>query len=141
MMMDSLGMCAANNVSFGNNDDDAMNYPTDNYQSNSVNQNQAEPIRGGIEVAQTSNAKATTLASGQLFAQNDGQPIAKMCRIECFSAAHRLHNPNLNAEHNQQIYGKCNNKNGHGHNYRWKVVLEGPVNAQTGMVKVKLCIL
>jgi hypothetical protein len=62
------------------------------------------------------------------------QPLVKLCRVESFSAAHRLHNPGLDDEMNQEIYGKCNSINGHGHNYTWKVVLEGPVDAQTGMV-------
>ena len=34
-----------------------------------------------------------------------------------FSAAHRLHTPQLSDEVNQKIFGKCNNPNGHGHNY------------------------
>lgn len=34
-----------------------------------------------------------------------------------FSAAHRLHSPHLSDEENLSIYGKCNNPNGHGHNY------------------------
>ncbi|MCA9472769.1 MAG: 6-carboxytetrahydropterin synthase [Nitrospirales bacterium] len=34
-----------------------------------------------------------------------------------FSAAHRLHTPQLSDEANQKIFGKCNNLNGHGHNY------------------------
>ena len=34
-----------------------------------------------------------------------------------FSAAHRLHTPRLSDEVNQKIFGKCNNLNGHGHNY------------------------
>ena len=131
-MMDSLGMCAANNASTSNSNEDGTNYPTDNDQKNtlaSVNHGGLKQ-NGGIEVPQTS--KATY--SGQALVQTVGQPIVKMCRIECFSAAHRLHNPNLSAAFNQQIYGKCNSKNGHGHNYTWKVVLEGPVDAQTGMV-------
>ena len=34
-----------------------------------------------------------------------------------FSAAHRLHTDRLSVEENKRIYGKCNNPNGHGHNY------------------------
>ncbi|KHJ77607.1 6-pyruvoyl tetrahydropterin synthase [Oesophagostomum dentatum] len=47
--------------------------------------------------------------------------IVTMERVETFSAAHRLHSNQLSAEENQRIYGKCNNPNGHGHNYVWKV--------------------
>ncbi len=34
-----------------------------------------------------------------------------------FSAAHRLHCDELSVEENRRIFGKCNNPNGHGHNY------------------------
>lgn len=34
-----------------------------------------------------------------------------------FSAAHRLHNPNLTDAENVATFGKCNNPLGHGHNY------------------------
>lgn len=42
--------------------------------------------------------------------------------------------PHLSDEINQQIYGKCNNPNGHGHNYTVEITLRGPVDPQTGMV-------
>jgi 6-pyruvoyltetrahydropterin/6-carboxytetrahydropterin synthase len=34
-----------------------------------------------------------------------------------FCAAHRLHTDHLTPEENRVIFGKCNNPNGHGHNY------------------------
>ncbi len=34
------------------------------------------------------------------------------------AAAHRLHVDELSLEENRAIFGKCNNPNGHGHNYR-----------------------
>jgi 6-pyruvoyltetrahydropterin/6-carboxytetrahydropterin synthase len=34
-----------------------------------------------------------------------------------FSASHLLHCPDWTAEKNRAIFGKCNNPNGHGHNY------------------------
>lgn len=34
-----------------------------------------------------------------------------------FCAAHRLHTEYLTAEANWAAFGKCNNPNGHGHNY------------------------
>lgn len=34
-----------------------------------------------------------------------------------FCAAHRLHADSLTPEANRSIFGKCNNPNGHGHNY------------------------
>ena len=51
-----------------------------------------------------------------------------------FAASHRLHAPQLSEQQNQELYGKCNNPYGHGHNYALEVTLAGPINAQTGMV-------
>jgi 6-pyruvoyltetrahydropterin/6-carboxytetrahydropterin synthase len=51
-----------------------------------------------------------------------------------FSAAHRYHNPAFSAEENRRIFGKCNNPNGHGHNYVLEVTVGGETDPQTGMV-------
>lgn len=51
-----------------------------------------------------------------------------------FSASHYYHNPKLSAEENRRIFGKCNNPNGHGHNYTLEVTVKGAVNAQSGFV-------
>lgn len=51
-----------------------------------------------------------------------------------FSAAHRLNNPKFDAEWNRRIYDKCDNPNGHGHNYILEVSVDGPINPDTGMV-------
>jgi 6-pyruvoyltetrahydropterin/6-carboxytetrahydropterin synthase len=61
-------------------------------------------------------------------------PIVILSRRATFSAAHRLHSRWLSDEENRKLYGKCNNPNGHGHNYTIEVVLRGPVDAKTGMV-------
>ncbi|GGD49970.1 6-carboxy-5,6,7,8-tetrahydropterin synthase [Emticicia aquatilis] len=57
-----------------------------------------------------------------------------MLRKEHFNAAHRLHNPEWNAEDNARIFGKCNNPNFHGHNYDLIVRLSGEVDPKTGYV-------
>lgn len=51
-----------------------------------------------------------------------------------FCASHRLHSPNLPDETNRQVYGKCNNPHGHGHNYELELTVSGPVNPVTGRV-------
>jgi len=51
-----------------------------------------------------------------------------------FSAGHRLHNDALSAEENRRVYGKCNNPNGHGHNYLLEVTVAGAIDPATGMV-------
>ncbi len=51
-----------------------------------------------------------------------------------FSASHRLFNPALSEQENQRLYGKCANKNGHGHNYGLEVVVSGPINPASQMI-------
>jgi 6-pyruvoyltetrahydropterin/6-carboxytetrahydropterin synthase len=55
-------------------------------------------------------------------------------RKEHFNAAHRLHNPNWSDEKNEEVFGKCNNKYFHGHNYELIVRVVGEVNPDTGYV-------
>ena len=51
-----------------------------------------------------------------------------------FNAAHRLHNKNWSVEKNEQVFGKCNYSNYHGHNYELIVSVTGKVNPETGYV-------
>jgi 6-pyruvoyltetrahydropterin/6-carboxytetrahydropterin synthase len=51
-----------------------------------------------------------------------------------FSASHLYHNPAFSAEENRRIFGKCNNPNGHGHNYVLEVTVGGDPDHTTGMV-------
>ena len=51
-----------------------------------------------------------------------------------FSASHRLHNPDRDAEWNLRTYDKDNNPRGHGHNYAIEVSVKGKVDPETGMV-------
>lgn len=51
-----------------------------------------------------------------------------------FAASHRLHNSAFTDEKNSDLYGKCNNPYGHGHNYVVEVTITGPVDEATGMV-------
>lgn len=48
-----------------------------------------------------------------------------------FAASHRLHCDELDAERNRLLFGKCNNQNGHGHNYRVEVAVETPLAGAT----------
>ena len=58
----------------------------------------------------------------------------RVIRRERFNAAHRLFNPSWSDEKNEQIFGKCANKNWHGHNYNLFVTVEGPIHKDTGYV-------
>jgi len=55
-------------------------------------------------------------------------------RIEHFNAAHQLWNPDWSDEKNEDFYGKCANKNYHGHNYELHVTVKGEVNPETGFL-------
>jgi 6-pyruvoyltetrahydropterin/6-carboxytetrahydropterin synthase len=55
-------------------------------------------------------------------------------RREQFSASHRLYNPEWSDEKNARVFGKCNNPNGHGHNYDIEVTVAGNPPGDTGMV-------
>ena len=58
--------------------------------------------------------------------------MIRVTRRYRFSASHRLHSAVLSEERNDEIYGKCNNPFGHGHNYELDVSVRGPVNPVSG---------
>ncbi len=49
-----------------------------------------------------------------------------------FSASHRLYNPALSELENREIYGRCSNPFGHGHNYILEIGVEGRPDAVSG---------
>ena len=55
-------------------------------------------------------------------------------RKEHFNAAHRLFNPSWDDKKNDDVFGKCNNPNFHGHNYEVVVKLVGEPDPATGYV-------
>jgi 6-pyruvoyltetrahydropterin/6-carboxytetrahydropterin synthase len=61
-------------------------------------------------------------------------PEVLLTRRYRFAAAHRLHTSALSEEENRRVFGKCNNPNGHGHNYTLEVTVQGDINPETGMV-------
>lgn len=54
-----------------------------------------------------------------------------------FSAAHRLHVDSLSDEKNREVFGKCNNPAGHGHNYRLEVAVSAPIDPQGGILSAE----
>lgn len=50
-----------------------------------------------------------------------------------FAASHRLHVPGMSDADNVELFGKCNNLAGHGHNYILEVTVSGDVDPETGM--------
>jgi 6-pyruvoyltetrahydropterin/6-carboxytetrahydropterin synthase len=59
---------------------------------------------------------------------------AYLTRRYWISASHRLHNDAFSEAENREIYGKCNNSFGHGHNYAIEVTVSGDVDRATGMI-------
>ena len=49
-----------------------------------------------------------------------------------FAASHRLHSAAFTDDQNRELYGKCSNPYGHGHDYVLDVTAVGPVNAASG---------
>ncbi len=57
-----------------------------------------------------------------------------LTRRERFNAAHKLYNPHWDEAKNKEIFGKCANKNWHGHNYHLYVTVKGKTDPNTGFV-------
>jgi len=49
-----------------------------------------------------------------------------------FAASHRLHSERFSGNENQELYGKCNNPHGHGHDYVLEVRVAGPLDPVSG---------
>jgi 6-pyruvoyltetrahydropterin/6-carboxytetrahydropterin synthase len=60
--------------------------------------------------------------------------MTRVTRRYKFAASHRLHSARFSEEQNQELYGKCNNPYGHGHDYVLDVSVTGPVDATSGQV-------
>jgi 6-pyruvoyltetrahydropterin/6-carboxytetrahydropterin synthase len=51
-----------------------------------------------------------------------------------WSAAHYYWVESWSEDENRRVFGKCANRNGHGHNYTVEVTVQGEVDPQTGFV-------
>ena len=58
----------------------------------------------------------------------------RLTRRYRFSASHRLYSNTLSNEKNREIYGKCANPYGHGHDYLLEVSVHGPLDERTGRI-------
>ncbi len=57
-----------------------------------------------------------------------------LTRRETFNAAHRLFNNKWSEDKNFEVFGKCANKNWHGHNYQLFVTVKGEPDPDTGFI-------
>lgn len=70
-----------------------------------------------------------------LFAEwSRDDDMLTLTRVYEFAASHRLYAPNLPEDRNDDLYGKCANPHGHGHNYVLEVTVTGEPNPETGMI-------
>ncbi|MEL6638939.1 MAG: 6-carboxytetrahydropterin synthase [Bacteroidota bacterium] len=57
-----------------------------------------------------------------------------LTRIERFNAAHKLWVADWSEDKNYEVFGKCANKNWHGHNYKLHVTVKGRPDPVTGFI-------
>src|SRR5580658_4034725 len=57
-----------------------------------------------------------------------------LTRRATFSASHYYWNPAWSEERNRAVFGRCANRNGHGHNYTLEVTVTGNVDPVSGFV-------
>lgn len=57
-----------------------------------------------------------------------------LTRRATFSASHYYWNDSWSAEQNERVFGRCANRNGHGHNYTLEVTVSGEPDPVTGFV-------
>ena len=60
--------------------------------------------------------------------------MTRVTRRYKFAASHRLNSSRLSEQQNGELYGKCNNPYGHGHDYVLEVSVAGPLDAVSGQV-------
>ena len=60
--------------------------------------------------------------------------MIELTRRATFSASHFYWNDAWSAAENQRVFGRCANRNGHGHNYTLEVTVAGEPDPVTGFV-------
>jgi len=89
------------------------------------------PINGAPAAARASNYPVDLTLLW--FARLDLRMILLTRKAE-FSAAHFYFNPAWSEEENDRIFGKCANRQGHGHNYTLEVTVAGEPDPVSGFV-------
>jgi 6-pyruvoyltetrahydropterin/6-carboxytetrahydropterin synthase len=69
-----------------------------------------------------------------LYSEKEASSMVRLTRKYHFSTAHRLHSNQLSSQENTEVFGKCNNPYGHGHNYYLEVTVSGQPDPITGMI-------
>jgi len=90
---------------------------------------------GCRETAYNTARQPTSHYNGRLPSRKELKArLLYLTRKAEFAASHYYHNPDLSPEENRRIFGKCNNPNGHGHNYVLEVTVKGEIDPRSGFV-------
>jgi 6-pyruvoyl-tetrahydropterin synthase len=82
------------------------------------------PANAADSASPTSTTASSTIVGGQ--EARPATPRVILRETFEFAASHRLHLSHRSDGENRALFGKCNNPNGHGHNYRIAVSVEVP---------------
>jgi 6-pyruvoyltetrahydropterin/6-carboxytetrahydropterin synthase len=88
-------------------------------------------VRGEENPVAYQDLTHTDTAVADQQAKTSGTTV-KVSRRESFNAAHQLYDPELSADENERLFGKCAHL--HGHNYVLEVVVAGEIEPGTGYV-------
>jgi 6-pyruvoyltetrahydropterin/6-carboxytetrahydropterin synthase len=58
--------------------------------------------------------------------------MTRVTRRYRFVASHRLNAAHFSGQQNRDLYGKCNNPYGHGHDYVLDITASGPIDPSSG---------
>lgn len=89
-------------------------------------------LPGGAKLATIRLYETPTLFADLI--QNGDTHTMTLTRGYHFSASHRLHVPGLSDAENLELFGKCNNPSGHGHNYELEITVSSEIHPKTGMM-------
>lgn len=91
-----------------------------------------ETLPAGTELVGL-KVEETPLLYGELLKSKESWKTT-ITRVYEFAASHRLHSDALTESENLDLFGKCNNPAGHGHNFVLEVTVEGEPDERTGMI-------
>jgi len=75
------------------------------------------------------------MACSRIFNNNrERKAMIFLTRRATFSASHYYWNEAWSKEKNEEVFGRCANRNGHGHNYTLEVTVAGEPDPVTGFV-------
>lgn len=99
-----------------------------------------ERLEAGLEAARLPGRLDRVLVAesrwlwAEHFRGRNEETMVTLTRAYEFSAAHRLHHEGLSEAENRELFGKCNNPHGHGHNYVLEVTVGGEPDPRTGLL-------